>query len=94
MSGIGPETADSILLYAGNQPTFVVDAYTRRLLSRLGLCAADIGYEELRQLFMSNLPAHTPLYNEYHALIVEQCKVHCTIRPRCAGCPLKTLCLQ
>jgi endonuclease-3 related protein len=94
VSGIGPETADSILLYAGNQPTFVVDAYTRRLMSRLGLCAADIGYEELRQLFMSNLPPDTPLYNEYHALIVEQCKVHCTARPRCAGCPLKTLCLQ
>lgn len=86
--GIGRETADSILLYAGGKPTFVVDAYTKRLCAALGLCAPDVSYEELRALFMDQLAADPPLYNEYHALIVEHGKRHCRKRPRCGGCPL------
>ncbi len=90
--GVGPETADSILLYAGGKPTFVVDAYTRRLFARLGLCRDDAGYEELRQLFMVNLPADAVLFNEYHALIVVHGKEHCRKTPRCEGCDLSPLC--
>lgn len=92
-SGIGPETADSILLYAGARPTFVVDAYTRRLFARLGLLAGDEGYEAIRALFMTRLPADVALYNEYHALIVEHCKVLCRKRqPHCRSCPLRRDC--
>lgn len=90
--GIGPETCDSILLYAGHKPTFVVDAYTRRLFHRLGLLPEGAGYEETRALFMDNLPPDVPLFNEYHALIVEHCKQFCRKRPRCAGCPLASSC--
>jgi len=90
--GIGPETCDSILLYAGGKPTFVVDSYTRRLFHRLGLLAADAGYEDTRRMFMESLPADTVLFNEYHALIVEQCKQYCRKQPRCAGCPLAAGC--
>lgn len=90
--GIGPETCDAILLYAGCKPSFVVDAYTRRLFVGLGLVREDIGYEELRSLFMENLPPDPALFNEYHALIVEHGKEHCRKRPRCAGCSLHMLC--
>ncbi len=90
--GIGPETCDAILLYAGGKPSFVVDAYTRRLFAGLGLVREDIGYEELRALFMENLPPDPPLFNEYHALIVEHGKEHCRKRPRCPGCSLHVLC--
>jgi endonuclease-3 related protein len=90
--GIGPETADSILLYAGNMPTFVVDAYTRRLFHRLGLLPEDAGYDEARDMFVKHLPADTPLFNEYHALIVEQCKQFCRKKPLCKGCPLLDNC--
>jgi endonuclease-3 related protein len=88
LKGIGPETADSILLYAGHHPTFVVDAYTRRLFPRLGLVDERAGYEEVRTFFMANLPADVRLFNEYHALIVEHCKTHCRKTPRCGGCLL------
>jgi endonuclease III related protein len=89
VKGIGRETADSILLYAGAKPTFVVDAYTRRIFSRLGILPSDEApYEEVRTLCMTSLPADVPLYNEYHALIVEHAKVHCRSIPRCGGCPL------
>ena len=89
VSGIGPETADSILLYAGGHPTFVVDAYTRRVAHRHGLAAADARYEELRRLFMDNLAPDVSLFNEYHALLVAVGKNFCRPRePRCAGCPL------
>ena len=91
--GIGPETADSILLYAGNKPSFVVDAYTRRLFYRLGLLSEDAGYDETRALCMSHLPADARLYNEYHALVVEQCKQFCRKKPLCKGCPLSDGCL-
>jgi endonuclease-3 related protein len=90
--GIGPETADSILLYAGNKPTFVVDAYTRRLFSRLGLLPAAAGYDETRGLFMKGLPEDVALFNEYHAQIVEQCKRFCRLKPLCGGCPLSDAC--
>jgi len=90
--GIGPETCDAILLYAGHKPTFVVDAYTRRLFHRLGLLPASAGYDGTRRLFMEHLPADTLLFNEYHALIVEECKAFCRTRPRCDGCPLAPQC--
>lgn len=86
--GIGPETCDSILLYAGGKPTFVVDAYTMRLFSRLDLLAGGEGYHAVQELFMANLPADAALFNEYHALIVEHAKRYCKKRPRCAACPL------
>jgi endonuclease-3 related protein len=91
--GIGPETCDSILLYAGHKPTFVVDAYTRRVFSHLGLIAPQSSYEEMRAFFMAHLPADVALFNEYHALIVEQAKVYCRTSPRCPGCPLADACL-
>ena len=90
--GIGRETCDSILLYAGEKPSFVVDAYTKRLFSRLGLVSENASYEEVRALFMNALPLDAPLFNEYHALIVEHCKRHCRKKPICEGCPLKGLC--
>lgn len=90
--GIGPETCDSILLYAGGKPSFVVDAYTRRLFSRLGLVREEDDYHTVRALFMDLLPPDVPLFNEYHALIVEHCKRHCKKRPACAGCPLHHCC--
>lgn len=88
VKGIGPETADSILLYALEKPTFVIDAYTKRMLLRHGLCAEDEGYYGLQEIFTDMLPADVPLYNEYHALIVEVGKEYCRTNPRCADCPL------
>ncbi len=90
--GIGPEIADSILLYAGNKPTFVVDAYTRRLFQRLGLLPEAAGYDDTRALFMMHLPQDAQLFNEYHAQIVEQCKKFCRKKPLCNGCPLGDIC--
>jgi endonuclease-3 related protein len=90
--GIGPETVDSILLYAGAKPSFVVDAYTRRLVLRLGMVTASAGYDHIRDLFMTGLPEDVPLFNEYHALIVEQCKRFCRAKPLCSGCPLSDCC--
>lgn len=87
--GIGPETADSILLYAGNHPIFVVDAYTRRILLRHGLIGEKTSYEEMRQIFEQNLPRDAKLYNEYHALLVHVGKHWCRPREaRCDQCPL------
>ena len=90
--GIGPETCDAILLYAGGKPSFVVDTYTRRLFSRLGLVREEDDYHQVRTLFMDLLPSDVGMFNEYHALIVEQCKRHCKKKPRCDGCPLRALC--
>lgn len=87
--GIGPETADSILLYALHKPTFVVDAYTFRILSRHDLVTEPCSYEELRQLFMERLPGEVLLYQEFHALLVRLAKDFCRPKPRCAGCPLE-----
>jgi endonuclease-3 related protein len=87
--GIGPETADSILLYAAKRPVFVVDAYTKRVCSRHGWCDEKAAYDAVARLFTDNLPADARLYNEYHALIVRLCKVYCNTTPRCKGCPLE-----
>jgi endonuclease-3 related protein len=92
LPGIGPETADSILLYAGGYPTFVVDAYTRRLLSRIGLFRSG-DYDALQAFFHERCAASVPLYKEFHALIVALAKSICTSRrPRCAVCPVSDLC--
>ena len=92
VKGIGPETADSILLYALGMPTFVVDAYTHRIFSRHQLIDEDIGYEELRAYFMDHLPSDPLLYNEYHALLVRLGKEYCKKKnPRCDECPLKEM---
>lgn len=87
--GIGPETADAIVLYAFSRPSFVVDAYTRRIFSRHGHVPEQISYEALRAYFMEALPVDAPLYNEYHALIVRIGNTYCKKRkPLCAQCPL------
>jgi endonuclease III related protein len=87
--GIGPETADSILLYAGKHPVFVVDAYTRRLLERHQLARPAHSYEEISELFERSLSGDARLYNEFHALIVRTGKEYCRTRnPRCNECPL------
>jgi len=88
--GVGPETADSILLYAGNHPVFVVDAYTRRILERHALIHARAGYDEIQDFFQRSLPRDASLFNEYHALIVNVGKEWCrTKNPRCNECPLR-----
>ena len=93
LEGIGPETADSILLYAGGHPVFVVDAYTRRIFHRIGVWDEKIGYAAMQERFHRALPADRALFNEYHALIVRAGKEYCTARrPRCGGCPLAALC--
>ncbi|SHJ35119.1 DNA-3-methyladenine glycosylase III [Malonomonas rubra DSM 5091] len=92
LKGVGPETADSILLYAGDLPSFVVDAYTGRLFSRLGVLHGKEKYAEIRDFFMANLPENSELYNEFHALIVMQCKEHCRKKPLCETCPLADDC--
>ncbi len=89
ISGIGRETADAILLYAGGLPSFVVDAYTARILARHGLIDASADYEEIKELFESSLPDDVQLFNEYHALLVQVGKQHCRPRPRCESCPLE-----
>ena len=89
VKGIGPETADSILLYAFGHPSFVVDAYTCRILSRHGLLPEDVHYDEMRDFFMDVLDPDPVLYNEFHALIVRVAKGWChKSRPDCAACPL------
>ena len=90
--GIGRETCDSILLYAGNKPSFVVDAYTKRLFAHLGVVSETADYEDVRTLFMENLPEDVELFNEYHALIVQHCKEHCRKKPLCPGCGLHFSC--
>lgn len=89
--GIGPETADSILLYACHKPIFVVDAYTKRILQRHGLIRGNISYDELQGLFMDHLPRDVDLFKEYHALLVRVGKTHCRPKPKCKGCPLEGL---
>ena len=90
LNGIGPETADSIILYAGRLPVFVIDAYTRRILKRHGHLHPLEGYEDLRARFEAALPPEVPLFNEYHALIVRVAKERCRSRiPDCRGCPLE-----
>lgn len=91
IDGIGPETADDILLYACDKPVFVVDAYTRRMLSRHGLVEPGIGYEELRRLFETHLDSDIYFFKEYHGLLVWTGKDYCRKKPKCEHCPLKPL---
>lgn len=88
INGIGPETADSILLYALNKPVFVVDAYTKRVLTRHNILNHNSTYHQIQELFMGNLPRKPRLFNEYHALLVRLGKEYCRKTPDCNGCPL------
>ena len=90
--GIGPETADSITLYAAHKTIFVIDAYTRRILTRLGLSPSRDNYSAFQALFMGNLPADEKLFNEYHALLVRHGKEVCKKSPICEKCCLRQLC--
>ncbi|MBI4833514.1 MAG: endonuclease III domain-containing protein [Planctomycetes bacterium] len=90
IKGIGPETADSIALYAGGKPSFVVDAYTYRIFSRHSLIPEETTYDEIKAFFEDNLENDTKLFNEYHALIVRTGKEYCKkTKPLCDKCPLK-----
>jgi len=89
IKGVGPETADSILLYAVERPIFVIDTYTHRILNRHGLADDQASYYDLQQLFMDNLPEDTGLFNEFHALIVRLGKEYCRKKPLCNMCPLE-----
>lgn len=91
IKGIGPETADSILLYALDREIFVIDTYTARVAVRHHLIDADTDYEQLQYLFESNLPADIKLFNEYHALLVQVGKTYCKPKPKCNECPLNIL---
>jgi endonuclease-3 related protein len=92
--GLGPETVDSMLLYAYNEPVFVIDAYTKRIFSRLlpEKTSRLKTYEEWRQFFESKLPKNTKIFKEYHALLVKLAKENCRKKPECAKCPLKLCC--
>lgn len=90
--GVGPETADSILLYAGGRPLFVADAYTLRMGRRMGWFGSGAGYEEAAAYLMERLPRSVKLYNEFHALIVALGKDYCRPRPICENCPAGLLC--
>ena len=89
VKGVGPETADSIVLYAANRPIFVIDAYTRRILDRHDLADGNAPYDDLQQWFMDRLPNDPRLYNEFHALLVVLGHRHCRPKPKCGGCPLE-----
>lgn len=90
--GIGQETADSILLYAAGKPIFVIDAYTRRIINRIGLAPKNSSYTAYQELFMNNLPIDVRLFNEYHALLVYLAKNICRSYPLCQQCCLNNLC--
>jgi len=89
VNGIGPETADSILLYALEKPIFVVDAYTKRVLQRHGIVGEKATYHEVQDLFHKSLPRDVRLFNEFHALFVRVGKEYCRPKPLCEGCPLE-----
>lgn len=89
INGVGPETCDSILLYAFNRPVFVVDAYTKRIFSRHAFFSEDATYDEVQAIFMGALPCRTELFNEYHALVVKLAKECCRKAPKCGKCPIK-----
>lgn len=95
IKGIGPETADSIILYAAEKPVFVIDTYTKRIFSRLGLIRPNISYDKAQSLFMGNLPKDVMLFKEYHALIVRLGKDYCiNKKPHCQNCPVNSLCVK
>ena len=87
--GLGPETADAILLYAAGRPVFVADAYARRVLARHRLIDPRAGYEDARRWLEAHLPSDPDLFNEFHALLVAVGKSNCRARPRCEGCALR-----
>lgn len=90
IKGIGPETADSIMLYAGGIPVFVIDAYTYRVMSRHGLVPEETNYTEMQEIIMDSLTEEAGIFNEYHALLVRVGKERCKKRaPKCKGCPLE-----
>ena len=89
VKGVGPETADSILLYAARRPVFVIDAYTHRILKRHGMTEEQVTYHELQALFMDHLPDDPEFFNEFHALIVMAGKEYCRKKPLCHLCPLQ-----
>jgi len=89
--GVGPETADSILLYAYNHPTFVIDTYTKRVFNRLGI-TKETDYHKLQEMFHNSLKPDHKLFNEFHALLVQHAKEHCKSKPVCANCPLENQC--
>lgn len=89
VNGIGPETADSIILYALEKPVFVIDAYTKRVLSRHNIMGHDSSYEDFQGLFHHSLEKNAVMYNEFHALFVRLAKVHCRTKPLCGGCPIE-----
>jgi endonuclease-3 related protein len=92
VNGIGPETADAILLYAADKPTFVVDTYTHRILARHGWIGYEAGYDEIKDYFESSLSQDVKLYNEYHALLVRVGKDYCRkSNPKCEACPLRDM---
>jgi endonuclease III related protein len=91
VKGIGPETADSILLYACEKPVFISDAYTKRILLRHGMIGTDAGYHSIQALFMDHLQPDVGLFNQYHALIVNAGKIFCRRKAKCAACPLAIL---
>jgi len=92
VNGIGPETADSILLYAAKKPIFVIDAYTKRIYSRVFNIKKELRYDELQQIFMKKLDKDEKLFNEYHALLVELGKNICKKKPLCNRCPISNMC--
>ena len=92
--GIGPETADCILLYTLDHPVFVVDAYTRRMFARIGLLDSSMNYQDVQDYFHNRTPNSLPLFQEYHALIVEHSKRYCQSTPKCPKCPLTEFCLK
>lgn len=91
INGIGRETADSIILYVVEKPIFVIDAYTKRLFSRLGFDLPS-DYDSIQSLFHNSLDFDTYIFNEYHALIVKHCKIYCKSKPKCTNCLLKDFC--
>ena len=92
LKGLGPETVDSILLYAGSKPVFVVDAYTIRLLTRLGFTDKKMNYSQWQEFITERIPQDVELYNDFHAQIVNLCKDICRNKPRCEICPLTLYC--
>ncbi len=91
VNGVGPETADCILLYVGNFPKFIADGYAMRVAARHGWIEFEADYHALQDFFESRLPAEAPLFNEYHALLVKVGKEHCKTKPICTDCPLEGL---
>ncbi|MDE1860173.1 MAG: endonuclease III domain-containing protein [Candidatus Micrarchaeota archaeon] len=92
IDGVGPETADSIMLYAAGKRIFVIDAYTRRIMSRMYGTPDDMGYDELQEYISSRIPGSTKLYNDFHAQFVELGKNYCRTKPLCDMCPVKRHC--